>query len=76
MIINNDNDNDKHKNYQRRTSDGGWTNMKNKIVYYPEACITMLQAGRKPDPRGAAPKRACRGFSPCETSAPSSAPVG
>ena len=32
MIINNDNDNDKHNNYQRRTSDGGCTNMKNIIV--------------------------------------------
>ena len=31
MIINNDNDNDKHNNYQRRTSDGGCTNMKNII---------------------------------------------
>ena len=32
MIINNDNDNDKHKTYQRRTPDGGgWINMKNKI---------------------------------------------
>ena len=31
MIINNDNDNDKHNNYQRRTPDGGgWINMKNK----------------------------------------------
>ena len=39
MIINNDND--KHNNYQRRTSDGGWINMKNKIVNTKAMVVSM-----------------------------------